>query len=50
MSGEVQTITYANMTIMVHRPALTEEERKKRMKSIQSEAEKLLLEVVKQKG
>lgn len=50
MSGEVQTITYANMIVRVHRPALTEEERKKRMKSIQSASEKLLLEAMKQKG
>ena len=50
MAGEVQTFTYDNMIVRVHRPDLTEEERKRRMKSIQSAAEKLLLEAMKQKG
>lgn len=50
MAGEVQTFTYENAIVRVHRPDLTEEERKKRMKSIKRAAEKLLLEAVRQKG
>lgn len=48
--GEVQVFEYENMVVRVHRPVLTEDERKRRMKSIQRAAEKLLLDAIKQKG
>lgn len=48
--GEVQVFEFDNMTVRVHRPGLTSEERARRMKSIQRAAEKLLLEVMTQKG
>ena len=50
MVGEVQTFTYDNMVVRVHRPSLTEEERKKRLKSIEKAAEKLVIEAMKRKG
>lgn len=48
--GEVQVFEYENMIVRVHRPVLTDEERARRMKSIQRAAEKLLLEVMATKG
>lgn len=48
--GEVQVFEFDNMIVRVHRPELTEDERKRRMKSIQRAAEKLLLEVMTTKG
>lgn len=48
--GEVQVFNFDNMIVRVHRPSLTDEERARRMKSIQKAAERLLLEAFKQKG
>lgn len=39
-----QIFTFPNMTVRVHRPELTAEEREKRMKSISKAAERLLRE------
>lgn len=40
---EITTINYPNMIVRVHRPELSAEERKKRMKEIEKAAGKLLL-------
>lgn len=39
---EVKTFTYPNMTVRVHIPDLTEEERKRRMKAVYNAAAELL--------
>lgn len=39
---EIKTFTYPNMTVRVHIPDLTEEERKRRMKAVYNAAAELL--------
>ena len=39
---EVKTFTYPNMTVRVHIPDLTKEERKRRMKAVYNAAAELL--------
>lgn len=39
---EVRTFTYPNMTVRVHIPDLSEEERKRRMKAVYQAAAELL--------
>ena len=41
---EPKTITYPNMTVRIHRPELTDEERSRRMKQIHKAAAELLKE------
>ena len=45
---EVQTITYPNMVVRVHRPDLTEDERNKRMRNIMKATENFMKAVIKE--
>ena len=50
MEETVEVLKLEGCTVILHRPVLSEEERKKRMRYIRMAAEELLKEVVEKRG